>query len=268
MTEDGGYSDGARILQILTHSPLDDYHRLMNTLASTLVTQRRYRDLDIEAIERNAEHFWQDVRGVNLRLCAVNFYIDSGSIREARLALAKAEATCINSSIDLPAPLHTAFVIGQAYLNHDAAAARRWWDQMEAKKPERKNVDYWLAQTALCLVEGRVEDSREAWQKADAEAQKLPAFGAYDFDRYRCSLLRQELDNPAQARHVPVATRVRIAPAAPARVPSRAAAPAVAMVAQTTGADGAAIQGQPAENTRWDPLQFIRNQATLDRLGS
>ena len=64
MTEDGNYSDGARILQILTKSPLEVYHRTMDSLASTLVTERRYRDLDIEAIQRAAGQFPQELRGL------------------------------------------------------------------------------------------------------------------------------------------------------------------------------------------------------------
>ena len=36
MTEDGGYSDGARILQLITNSPLNDSHRSTNRRPSTL----------------------------------------------------------------------------------------------------------------------------------------------------------------------------------------------------------------------------------------
>ena len=38
MTEDGGYSDGARILQLLTNSPLDGRHRSTDCRSSALVT--------------------------------------------------------------------------------------------------------------------------------------------------------------------------------------------------------------------------------------
>ena len=171
MTEDGNYSDGARILQILTKSPLEEYHRTMDSLASTLVTERRYRDLDIEAIQRAAGQFPQELRGLFLQLCASNYYLDSGRISEARSALGSAEAIYNNNSIDLPGPLHTPFVIGHAYLNHNAAAARAWWERMEGKKFERNNIDYWLAQSALYWIEGRLKEAEEAWRKADAAAQ-------------------------------------------------------------------------------------------------
>jgi Zn-dependent protease len=245
MTEDGGYSDGAQILQILTKSPIYDYRRTMNSLASTLVTERRYRDLDIDAIERAANQFPQEFRGMNLQLCASNFYLDCGRIREARLALAAAEAIQSNFAIDLSASLHTPFVIGHAYLNHDATAARRWWDRMEAKNPKRQNVDYWLAQTALLWIEGHPKEADEAWQKADAEAQKLPHFGSCEFDRSRCALLRHELDNPSSG---PVARlEVEKAAAAPAFAPARAVRDLV-------------------DPLRFDPLAFIRTAATMEKL--
>ena len=68
---------------------------------------------------------------------------------------------------------------------------------MEGKKFERNNIDYWLAQSALYWIEGRLKEAEEAWQKADAAAQKLPQFGSYEFDRMRCALLRKEFDHPS-----------------------------------------------------------------------
>jgi hypothetical protein len=250
-TEGGGYSDGARILQILTHSPLDDYHRLNNTLASTLVTPRRYRDMDIAAIERMADRFPNELKGLYLRLCACNVYLDSDRIREARLALAEAEAIFTSYAIDVPVPLHTSLVFKNAYLNHSPARARFWWDRMEARKPRQRNFDYWLAQSSLFSVEGRPQEAEQAWQKADAEARKLPHFGAYEFDRALLAMMRQELDHPSQ---VPVA-----APAPKFRKSSAAAVP-------TSVAPPAPVE--PPSEPAWDPLQFIRTQAVLDKLRS
>jgi Zn-dependent protease len=298
MTEDGNYSDGARILQILTNSPLEEYHRTMDSLASTLVTERRYRDLDIDAIQRAASQFPQELRGLFLQLCASNYYLDSGRIREARSALGTAEAIYNDNSIDLPGPLHTPFVIGHAYLNHNAAAARSWWERMEAKKFERNNVDYWLAQSALYWIEGRQKEAEEAWRKADAAAQKLPQIGgAYEFDRMRCALLRQELDHPSTEPVVPVAPVFRVAstpvaPAAPvfrdAPTPAAPVAPftpfaPVFRVAPTVAAAiapdvpfapvasfapvVAVIPAVTEDNARFDPLQFLR-AAAIENLRS
>ncbi len=83
-----------------------------------------------------------------------------------------------------------AFVYRTAFLRRDAGAARQWWDRMEAKKPQHLGTDYWLAKSALLWIEGRKEEAREAWQKGDIQAQKLPAAGDYEFDRYRSALLR------------------------------------------------------------------------------
>jgi len=60
---------------------------------------------------------------------------------------------------------------------------------MEAKKPNHFGVDYWLAQSALFWIEDRQDEARESWNKADLLARKLPAAGAYEYDRHRCSLV-------------------------------------------------------------------------------
>jgi len=262
MTEDGNYSDGARILQILTKSPLEEYHRTMDSLASTLVTERRYRDLDIEAIQRAAGQFPQEIRGVFLQLCASNYYLDSGRIGEARSALGSAEAIYNDNSIDLPGPLHTPFVIGHAYLNHNAAAARTWWERMEGKKFERNNIDYWLAQSALYWIEGDLKEAEAAWQKADAAAQKLPQFGSYEFDRMRCALLRKELDHPSTEPVVPVAPVFRVAstPAAPV-TPFAPFAPVFRVAPDPAAQVAQLVPAAPEDNARFDPLRFLRAAA-------
>lgn len=215
MSEDGAYSDGARMLQIVTHSPLDDYHRAMASIASTTLSPRRYRDLDIAQIERAAILFPNEFRGLHLLLCASHYYEDSGRMAEASASLAAAESIYNNNSIDLPGPLHTIFILGHACLNHDAAAARLWWDRMEAKGGERTNIDYWLARTALLWIEGDKHGAEDAWQEANLEAQSLPIFGAYEFDRSRCARLREALDNPElpQAASSSMAPAVAAAPA-------------------------------------------------------
>ena len=193
-TKEGSYSDGARILQLFTNSPVNELHRIINLLQSTLVTPSRFRDLDPDTFLRVASRYPNELTGLHLHLSAVGIFEDAGRIPEARAALAAAQAIYDNNTIDLPVPLHTVLIVDHAYLNRDAAAARLWWNRMKAKKPEPPNVDYWLARTALLWIEGRQHEAEEAWQKADSQAQKLPHFGAYEFDRYRCTLLREELD--------------------------------------------------------------------------
>jgi Zn-dependent protease len=193
-TKKGSYSDGARILQLFTNSPVNEFHQTLHRLQSTLVTPLRFRDLDPDAFRRVADRYATELTGLHLRLCAVGIFEDSGRIPEARSELAAAQIIYDTFTIDLPVPLHTVFIIDHAYLNRDAAAARLWWSRMKAKKAEPLTVDYWLARTALLWIEGRLREAEEAWQKADSKAQKLPRFGGYEFDRYRCAILREELD--------------------------------------------------------------------------
>jgi hypothetical protein len=149
--------------------------------------------------------------------------------------------------------VHSPFVIGHAYLNRNAVAARLWWERMEAKKLERFSVDTWLAQSALFWIEGRLKEAEEAWLKADAEAQKLPQFGAYEFDRYRCALLRKELDHPSTEPVVPVAPVFRSAPTPAVPVTPFAPFAPVFRVAPTPAAQVAQLAP--------DPLQFLRAAA-------
>jgi Zn-dependent protease len=196
----GAYSDGARILQLLTGSPVAELLRSLIGTQTTLVTARRPRELDAEALQRTAELFPQHVTGVHLQLSAAQSYEDAGWIAGARAALAAAESASERFNIDLPPSLQSIFVYGHATLNRDASAARLWWKRMERKPPDRLNVDYWLARTALLWIEGRYADAEIAWQRADSGAAALPHYGAYEYDRSRCARLRRELNLVSPAR--------------------------------------------------------------------
>jgi hypothetical protein len=135
-----------------------------------------------------------------LRLCAYNYFLDLERIPEAGEALREAESIYRQSASDIPAELHTVFVFGSAYVRRDAGAAREWWTRMEGKKPTRFNADYWRASSALHWIEGDLKEANEAWEKSNTLVQQLPRAGAYEFDRYCCSLLRQALDEVPAAR--------------------------------------------------------------------
>jgi hypothetical protein len=124
-------------------------------------------------------------------------------IPQACDAVTEAERIYQESAPDLPADLHTVFVFDNAFLRRDAAKARLWWDRMEAKKPTYFGVDYWLAKSALSWIEGRRDEAREAWEKGNLLAQKLPAAGGYGFDRYRCSLLHDCIEPKFGSREEP-----------------------------------------------------------------
>lgn len=201
------YSDGARIYQLLRGGPWADMHRAMSTVQSTLVTSLRPRDYDIDAIQRAEISFTQGHQALLLRLIASSYFLDQGMLHQASEAVAEAERIHGESALDLPAELCMAFVYRTAFLRRDAVSARQWWAQMEAKKPAHKGVDYWLAQSALFWIEGRIEEAREAWSKGNLLAQKLPAAGDYEFDRYRCSLLRDCIESAGQMQPVGTAAR-------------------------------------------------------------
>ncbi|QNI30330.1 M50 family metallopeptidase [Alloacidobacterium dinghuense] len=187
------YSDGAQIYQILSDGPWGDYHRAMSIVGSTLVTPLRPKDYDIDAIQRAAAGITHGLQGLLLRLYACSYYLDCGRFAEASQALAEAEAVYQESASDIPAELHAAFVFRVAFLRRDAAGARVWWERMEAKRPTRLNVDYWLARSALCWVENHLIEAHEAWGKCYSLARLLPHTGAYEFERHCIELLRRPL---------------------------------------------------------------------------
>jgi Peptidase family M50 len=195
-----GYSDGAQIKQLLSGGPWADYSKAVSVVTSSLVTKLRPRDYDLLTIQRAAAGINQGQRALLLRLYTYHSLLDQALMTEAGMALKEAESIYFASASDIPAELLTVFVFGNAYVLHDAAAARQWWDRMEAKKPSRFNVDYWRAKSAICWIEGSLDEADEAWKKSDEQARKLPEAGAYEFDRYCCSLLRMALDEALVAK--------------------------------------------------------------------
>jgi Zn-dependent protease len=191
-----GYSDGARIYQLLRGGPLVDLQRTFNLTSATLVTPLRPRDYDLEAIQRATIAFTQGYQGLLLRLIESEYFFDNSLFPEAARALAEGEAMYPAVASIFPVQQHTIFVIGSAYLRQDAAAARQWWERMEAKRPKVQNSDYWLAKSALHWIEGCPTEAAEAWNKGDELVKRLRPCGSAEFDRHRYDLLRREIDAP------------------------------------------------------------------------
>lgn len=197
------YSDGAQISQILSGGPWADYHRLLAVMGSTLVTPLRPRDYDIDLIKRAALKITQGHKAILLNLLASNFHLDRGESREAAFFFTQADLIRKNSgSNEIPPSWYTVFAFREAFLRHDSAAARVWWERVNANKSKRLNVDYWLAETALHWVERSFNEARLSLEKAEEAARRLPKFGAYDFDRYRCELLRQAISQGLASKKV------------------------------------------------------------------
>ncbi|MGA7522778.1 MAG: M50 family metallopeptidase [Acidobacteriaceae bacterium] len=188
------YSDGARIWQIVSGGPWADLHHAFSAAAATTVTPLRPRDYDIEAIQRATEAITVGQQALLLRLLASSYYLDRGCLPEAGQALQEAEAVFHRSAPDIPAELCTAFIFGKAYVQRDGAGTRQWWDRMEAKKPMHHDADYWLAHSAFCWSEQRMEEAWESWEKGNALVKQLPPVGVYETDRDHFALLRIELE--------------------------------------------------------------------------
>lgn len=194
------YSDGAQIYQLISSGPWADVQRAFSIVGSTLVTPKRPRDYDIDAIQRAAQVINRGWHGLLLRLLAYNYYFDRDQTVEAAESVREAGLIYRDCASEIPGELLMTFVFCNAFICRDASAARQWWSHLQARKPVRFNVDYWLAASALYWIEGDLRSAAEAWEKANALAQRLPKAGSYDFDRDCCSLLRRAIDE------VPVTT--------------------------------------------------------------
>jgi hypothetical protein len=190
------YSDGAQILQVLTHSPAMDYRRTMQRLQSTLYTPLRLRDLDPAPFQQIAIERIGHLPGLHARICAAAIFNDRGQTDAESAELAEAEACYNNFAIELPALLHTVFISHHAIHHRDAAAARLWWNRMSKMKFDPGKIDTVIAACSLAWLEGRTADAETLWQQADTVAHALPHFGVYKNDRDRVTTLRTILDDP------------------------------------------------------------------------
>jgi len=220
-TATGSYSDGARLVQLFTASPVLEYQRALRALKSTLVTPQRARDLDAAVFQRAAALRPTEYLGLHAHVCAAQVLEDQGRISEAAKEIAAAQAIDRTCAIPTPALLYCVFVYFEAVHNRDAATAQLWWDRMTARHPDSTAVDYLTAAAALAWIESvpnlpaasqpldRHTSAESAWLAAHTAAQKLPTAGAYNATRGRIALLRTLLDQsvgPAQTTEVATAT--------------------------------------------------------------
>ncbi|MGE5055623.1 MAG: M50 family metallopeptidase [Acidobacteriota bacterium] len=188
------YSDGAKVYQILANDLWADCHRAFSLAGASFVTPVRPRDYDIQTIARASRGITHGPYGFYLRLLAYSYFLDKGDLGSAGEELKQAALIYNNSVLDVPGELLTSFVFGIAYISRNGKSARAWWTHMDAKKPLRVGVDYWLAAGALHWVEGAAFEARASLERANTLALQLPKAGAYDFQRYSCALLRHALE--------------------------------------------------------------------------
>lgn len=188
------YSDGARILQLLSNGAWAELHRVFSMVLSSTITPLRPRDYDVSAIQRATAYFTHGREALALRLFATSHYLDQNQMSEARGSFAEAASILQDSHINISSDLLMTCVFNAVYLDHDAASARRYWNLSEGKSPTYFGVDYWLSRSALEFIENRPLEARHAWNVGAALARNLPTAGAYQFDRDRYRLMHDLLD--------------------------------------------------------------------------
>ncbi|HWB32153.1 MAG TPA: M50 family metallopeptidase [Acidobacteriaceae bacterium] len=230
-TATGEYSDGARLLQMFTASPIVEYQRAMRALDATLVTPLRPRDLDPSVFQRAAALRPAELAGLHAHLCAARILEDQGRPNEALSEIDAAEAMLAHYSMRVPSRFLAALVWFSAIYRRSAASARHWWDRIDNRNRSHDSLDYWLAAAALAWIEGqselpahnqpqatpqpasqslfaqsghnlrpRANGSEAAWREASTLAQSLHPSGATDFTCDRLALLRNLLN---EAERIP-----------------------------------------------------------------
>jgi hypothetical protein len=192
-----GYSDGAKLYQLASGRLWCEYQQLLGVIYSIIVTPTRPGDFDIEAIRQTAGTVAKGTNELFLYLAIYSCLLDRGELNAATEALARAELFCQESTLDPPWEWCSAFVFGNALLRRDAAAARGWWQKMEAKRRRKPAGESWMALSALLWSEGKLAEARETWAKADAWVSRLPESGFAAAERDALHLLRQALDEAA-----------------------------------------------------------------------
>ncbi len=190
----GFYSDGAKVLQMLSGGVWADHLKLHYQTDSCRLTALRPRDYDLACIKRLAKNIETPLLELLCRLYALEYHLDRGEILDATDDLEQAVSASTGASASLTVELCTELVFAIVFLRRDVGAAQVWWLRMESLKPTRSSWDYWLAHSALNWIEGNLEVANESWAKGNLLAQQLPKAGAYEFDRHCFGLLRVAID--------------------------------------------------------------------------
>jgi hypothetical protein len=190
------YSDGAQLYQLISGGEWGQFHLAFGMVASSLVTQIRPRDFDVALLNRAAGFITQGERALLLRLFACKHYIDADMVPEGLSSMADAEVLYEQSVFDKPEDICTEFIFLNAFYKRDLASAELWSRRIDALSKVDMDADYWRAQTALLWLKGDLEKAREAWERGNELAQKLPKTGAYVSTLEAFQELRQVLDTP------------------------------------------------------------------------
>ena len=189
----GGYSDGAKLLQLLSSGLWCRYHLLLGMTYASTVTPIRARDFDIDTIREAAGSVARGQDELFMHLCAYAYFLDRGELSNAESALVTAAKFCRESSVVVPTDWLSVFVFGDALVRRDAVSARTWWQEYERQKGKMAD-EGWTSYSALLWIEGRRKEAEEAWQKADQWARGLIDSGYAEGERNAVLLLRRAMD--------------------------------------------------------------------------
>jgi len=162
----------------------------------------RPRDYDFAMLQRVAGSPAGGHDEMLMHLAEYAYRLDRNELAEAGLAIEKAELFCAESDFNPPSEWCGVLVFGHAFLRHDAVAARRWWERLEAHQAKKKNDARWISLSALLWSENRLDDAVEAWEKAAEWTRGLPGAGLWEAERSALGLLRQALDEAMQQSRV------------------------------------------------------------------
>jgi hypothetical protein len=188
------YSDGAQLYQILSNGPWGKVHLALGMVTTSLVTTIRPRDWDIKLISEAADFLKTGTKAMLLRLFASKYYLESGNISEALANVKAAESLFGPESVSNPADFYASFVFVNALYARDLPAAEKWWQKLQSLDRIDYDADYWCARSSILWLSGELEDARQAWERGNERAQKLPSSGIYDFTRWQFAELRKVLD--------------------------------------------------------------------------
>lgn len=194
-----GYSDGAKLLQLIKAGLWCRYHLLLGMTYASTVTAIRARDFDLATIQEAAGSIARGQDELFMHLCAYSHFFDKGELSNAATALVTAGQFCREASVSMPAEWVLTFVFGTAFLWRDPVAARAWWTEYKRKKSANQVVEGWASYSALLWLEGRREEAEEAWRKADSWARQLPDSGFAAQERDTVHLLRDWIDEGPSA---------------------------------------------------------------------
>jgi len=194
----GGYSDGAKLYQLIFSEAWTGYYREQIAGYAQWVTPLRPRDSDAESLWRVARWLpWGNER-VQFQMLIVAHYFDCGSYREAVRVLEQTEAELRESPTKLSTHLLSVLVFYHAFLRQDAATARQWRDRALREPSEMRKDSDSGSLCALLLAEGRRAEAEDAWVRAQAWAAKLPQSGGGDLERDVVRILREWLDQETE----------------------------------------------------------------------